>query len=172
MMGRRALLLSGLGAAAAVSALALLLLARNADRPAPPIASSQPVEARSLQLYCQFYVFVESRPRLALLFDVERRDGAPVFRQVYLAEDNGERTDYDGKEAPRPEWRYDAAGDPKVIASTIKVPDSSQSGFHDQDIAIELHGYSERRDAKAFFEASLKSFHFQNLPGKCRQAVG
>lgn len=171
MIGRKALLLSGLAAAATVSALGVFLLYRSAP-PSPPTASTQPVEARSLQLYCQFYVFVESRPRLALLFDVERRHGAPVFRQVYLAEDNGERADYDGKDAPRPEWRYEATADPKIIASTIKVPDTSQSGFHDQDITIELHGYSEQRNAKTFFEASLKSFHFQNLPGKCRQAVG
>lgn len=171
-MASRAALLTGLAAAGVIAALVGFWIYDGAEPPAREAATEAPKPQGPLQLYCQFYVFVETKPRLALLFEVERRDGAPVFRQVYLAEDNGERTDYDGAETPRPEWRYDSGTEPQSIASTIKVPDNSQASFHEQDIAIQLYGYKPDRDNRTFFEASLKSFHFQNLPGKCRQAVG
>lgn len=163
-------------AVARLTAVAAVLLAGAtgvfyAIRTPEPAAPAPVGEApKSLQLYCQFYVFTEQRPRLALQFEVGSKDGAPVFSQLYLAEDNGARTDYDGKETPRPQWAYDPGVEPKRITSSIKIPDSSQSGFHDEDIAIELYGYQPERDLRAFFEASLKNIHFQNLPGKCRQS--
>lgn len=169
-MKAAALAAASIAAAAALGAVAYFGLGRQAEPPAPP----KPVEAAKAapSLYCQFYVFVEQRPRLAFLFDVGQRDGRPVFSQRYIAEDNGERTDYDGKTEPRPEWSYDAAVDPRTISSKIMVPDTSQAGQHQQDILIQLYGYEPMRDSKSFFEASLKNVHYQNLPGKCRQSTG
>ena len=165
-------------AAAAVAVVTIAAVAGAGyllTRPAPePVATTQPpVEARAAppQLYCQFYVFTEQRPRLAFLFDVANTEPTPVFRQRYIAEDNGERTDYGDADTP-PVWRYDPSVDPRTISSTIMVPDTSQAGQHEQDIAIQLYGYEPKRDSKAFFEASLKNIHYQNLPGKCRQAAG
>lgn len=160
--------------AAIVVAAALGAVAYVAFRPeAQPVEAPNPTreaKADSLKLYCQFYVFTEQRPRLALYFDVGSRDGKPVFSQLYLAEDNGQRTDYDGASEPRPEWAYDPLPEPKTIASKVMIPDTSQAGQHEEDIVIELYGYEPGRDAKAFFEASLKNVHYQNLPGKCRQS--
>jgi hypothetical protein len=160
---------AGIAVAAAIGSAAYFILG---PQPEPP-AASKPVEAAkgAPSLYCQFYVFVEQRPRLAFLFDVGRRDGRPVFSQLYIAEDNGARTDYDGKTEPRPEWSYDPAVDPRTISSKIMVPDTSQAGQHEQDILIQLYGYEPARDSKSFFEASLKNIHYQNLPGKCRQST-
>lgn len=161
---------AGIVVAAALGAVAYLALRPEPQPPAPP----KPVEAvkSAPNLYCQFYVFTEQRPRLAFLFDVGQRDGRPVFAQLYIAEDNGARTDYDGKSEPRPEWSYDPSVDPRTISSKIMVPDTSQAGQHEQDILIQLYGYEPMRDSKSFFEASLKNVHYQNLPGKCRQSTG
>jgi hypothetical protein len=175
-VGAGRVLLAVTGAAGLAAALGVVLLTRPALAPAPPAASASLASAAEpaaapLGLYCQFYVFTEQRPRLALYFEVAERDGRPEFRQRYIAEDNGARTDYDGESAPPPDWRLDPTAEPRTLSSRIAVPDTSQAGQHEEDIVIELYGYVPDRRSTEFFEASLKNVHFQNLPGKCRQTA-
>ncbi len=144
------------------------LLLWPAEEASPP-EPRQAQDSGGTRLYCQFYVFVEQRPRVAFYFEVDREGPAPRFRQIYVAEDNGERADFDGVSEPRPEWTF-SASDPARISSRIVVPDASQAAQHEEDIAIELHRYEPSADGPVWFEASLKNVHFQNLPGKCRQS--
>ncbi|MET0312830.1 MAG: hypothetical protein ABW275_00395 [Hansschlegelia sp.] len=136
---------------------------------ADPPGQGSPPAAGPLRLYCQFYVFTEQRPRVGFLFAVEHDGPQPSFRQLSMAEDNGQRADYEG--VARPEWRLDTAAQPPRIQSTITVADASQTAQHQEDIAIELYRYDAARDSLVWFEASLKNVSFQNLPGKCRQSA-
>lgn len=124
---------------------------------------------KKLALYCQFYVFVESRPFVAFLLEQAAGDAA-TYRQVYVAKADGDRTDYNALADTTPEWRFDHAGDPPRLAGRVIVPDSSQAGLGEQDIAIELRDFDAARADGAWRESSLKSAYYQNLPGKCRQA--
>ncbi len=145
-------------------------VAETAESTSAPIQQTTTGSAASPKLYCQFYVFTEQRPRVAFYFDVLRREDGPAFQQVYVAEDTGQRTDFGADGSPRPEWRFDRTAEPPRIASTIAVPDNSQAASHDEDIAIDIYSYDPERAGTAWFEASLKNIHFQNLPGKCRQS--
>ena len=136
---------------------------------APPPEPRQAQDSGGTRLYCQFYVFTEQRPRVAFYFEVDREGAAPAYRQIYVAEDNGERADFDGVSEPRPEWAF-SASEPARISSRITVPDASQAAQHQEDIAIELHRYEPKAEGPVWFEASLKNVHYQNLPGKCRQS--
>jgi hypothetical protein len=166
-MTRRALWAGVLAAAAAAGAAAIVAGSHWMMRGADSGEAARAPAARSLQLYCQFYVFTEQRPRVGFLFAVEGDGARPAFRQLYVAEDNGERTDFDGDD--RPEWRLERDARPPRIVSRITVPDASQAARHEEDIAIEMYGYEPGRDSTQWFEASLKNVHYQNLPGKCRQ---
>ncbi|RXF73705.1 hypothetical protein [Hansschlegelia zhihuaiae] len=158
-------LVGALGAAAA----GLALCARGAPpaEPGPPAADSGP---RQTALYCQFYVFVESRPFVAFLLE-QAPDDPALYRQVYVAKADGDRTDYNALAGRRPEWRLDQTADPPRLDARVSVPDSSQAGLGEQEIAIELRGFDAARAGDAWTEASLKSVYYQNLPGKCRRAA-
>lgn len=138
------------------------------DAPASPgpgaaVAPSAPT------LYCQFYVFVESQPFVAFLFELDRRE-PPRFSQLYVAKANGERTDYDGETTPRPTWTLDRSADPARISARTTVPSTGPTGVAEEDIAIQIYGFDPAAKGQRWFEASLKSVYYQNLPGKCRLA--
>ncbi|GLK55891.1 hypothetical protein JOD31_000809 [Methylopila capsulata] len=140
------------------------------DAPAPAAPASRTAAAPSAPtLYCQFYVFVESQPFVAFLFELDRGE-PPVFAQIYVAKANGERSDYDGESARRPRWTLDRGSEPARIASKVTVPAANQTGTAVEDIAIELYGFDPAAPGQRWFEASLKSVYYQNLPGKCRLA--
>ncbi len=168
-VGSRAALvaLSGLlvGGAAALAYWATI---PEPARPAPRPAGAE----RKSALYCQFYVFVESRPYVAFLMEQEAGDAA-LLRQIYVAKADGDRTDYNAETGVRPEWRLDEAADPPRLEARIVVPAPGQSGLGEQDIAIEFPGARPDdladRGSTRWREASLKSVYYQNLPGKCRR---
>lgn len=138
----------------------------------PAAAPSGEAKAKTVSLYCTFYVFVESRPFVAFLLD---RDEADPLRydQVYVAKADGDTTDYNELMGERPVWRFDGAAEPPRVNSTVMVPDSrAQAGVSPQDIAIEVRGFDGKAVGSAWYEASLKSIYYQNLPGKCQQTQG
>lgn len=165
--GLRALTLV-LVAGVAATAAALPALLRD-DPPAapPPRVESAP---KRLALYCQFYVFVESRPFVAFMMEKSSEDPA-LYKQVYVAKADGDRTDYNELVGRRPEWRLDLQANPPRLSSRVSVPDTSQAGLGEQDIAIELRDFDARTASESWREASLKSVYYQNLPGKCRQTA-
>ncbi|GLK81402.1 hypothetical protein [Methylopila turkensis] len=176
-MPRIALISAGLAAALALGAGVYLLRAsaparvETAAAPAAPTASPEPAGPPKVALYCQFYVFVESRPFVAFLFDQSPEDRG-LYRQVYVAKADGDRTDYNAATGGQPEWRFIADVEPPRIVGRVTVPDNSQAGVAEQDIAIELReGFDAARADQTWYEASLKSIYYQNLPGKCRQAA-
>ncbi|MDR4307173.1 hypothetical protein IHQ68_11135 [Chelatococcus sambhunathii] len=137
------------------------------------LGTPAPVEIkRRSSLYCQFYVFVESRPFVAFLME-QAQDDTAVFRQIYVAKADGDRTDYNAETGVRPEWRLDAASVTPRLEARVVVPDTGQSGLGEQDIAIEFPGARREdfadRGSTRWREASLKSVYYQNLPGKCRR---
>jgi hypothetical protein len=138
-------------------------------RPAVTQAPEAPAEPRKAGLYCQFYVFVESRPFVA--FQFELADEPSTYRQLYVAKADGDTTDYNAELGRQPEWRLDAKGDPPRLEGRVTVPAATQTGVGEEDIAIELRGFDPSREGRAWSEASLKSVYYQNLPGKCRQAA-
>lgn len=159
------------GAAVAVMATGLLLGAfwYRSVPPVPPAAFA-PQSSKVFMLHCQFYVFVENRPFVA--FAMEREPGEPArYRQDYVAKADGDRTDYNALLDRRPEWRLDTRHDPQRLEATVVVPNSSQAGVGDEEIAIELREFDDARADGVWREASLKSVYYQNLPGKCRQAT-
>ena len=159
-------------AAAAVAVLATglafgALWVRDVPPPAAPVpATSQNVVA----LYCQFYVFVESRPFVAFVMEQSPED-TDRYKQAYVAKADGDRTDYNALLDRRPEWRLDRSTDPQRLEARVAVPDSGQTGVAEQEIAIELREFDAARADGVWREASLKSVYYQNLPGKCRQAA-
>ncbi|GBD49083.1 hypothetical protein [Methylopila sp. Yamaguchi] len=141
----------------------------DAPAPASPSLRTAAAPPSAPTLYCQFYVFVESQPFVAFLFELDR--GEPLgFHQIYAAKANGERSDFDGESAPRPRWALDRSAEPARIASKVTVPAANQTGTAVEDIAIELYGFDPAAPGQRWFEASLKSVYYQNLPGKCRLA--
>ncbi|WP_020184477.1 hypothetical protein [Methylopila sp. 73B] len=142
----------------------------DAPAPASPALRTAAAAAPAAPtLYCQFYVFVESQPFVAFLFELDRGEPA-AFAQIYVAKANGERSDYDGQGAPRPRWTLDRTAEPARLASKVTVPAANQTGTAVEDIAIELYGFDPAAPGQRWFEASLKSVYYQNLPGKCRLA--
>lgn len=135
-----------------------------------PAAAPPPLGPKTTSLYCQFYVFVESRPFVAFLFE-RAPDERPVYAQVYVVKADGDRTDYSAETGARPEWRFDRAADPPRLTSRIMVPDASQAGVGEEDVAIEVYGFDGTGVGNVWYEASLKSVFYQNLPGKCRQTA-
>jgi hypothetical protein len=153
--------------AAAAAGLALCLRSAPPAEPGPPAAADGP---RQAALYCQFYVFVESRPFVAFMLE-QAPDDPALYRQIYVAKADGDRTDYNALAGRRPEWRLDQAANPPRLDARVIVPDSSQAGLGEQEIAIELRGFDVARAGDAWSEASLKSVYYQNLPGKCRRVA-
>ncbi|MFC3694324.1 hypothetical protein [Chenggangzhangella methanolivorans] len=151
---------------AAGAGLALYL---RGDNP-KPVAEQPPPRPTVLTLQCQFYVFVESRPFVAFLLEKAPDDPA-LYRQLYVAKADGDRTDYNALVDKRPEWRLGGAGDPTLLEAQVTVPDPGPAGVAEQEIAIELREFDAARSDGVWREASLKSVYYQNLPGKCRQAA-
>lgn len=142
--------------------------APTTPRPSGGASAEAEPAATTVSLYCQFYVFVESRPFVAFLFD-KADDERPVYDQVYVAKADGDRTDYNAATGGQPEWRFDAKAEPPRLSARIAVPNTSQAGIGEEDIAIEVYGFDGTRTGNVWYEASLKSVYYQNLPGKCRQ---
>ncbi|ODA67844.1 hypothetical protein A7A08_01011 [Methyloligella halotolerans] len=130
------------------------------------------VAAGPPQLNCVFYKFVASRPHLEFVFNVEGDAAAPRFEQLYTSLFNGTERTVDVKEPPYPVWKFDAETEPKRIYTEIDVPDHSLQGKHSEPVAIQLYQYDPASTGPGWMEASLKSVHFQNLPGQCRQSIG
>ncbi|MFD1331140.1 hypothetical protein ACFQ4O_03940 [Methylopila musalis] len=176
-------LLAGAVALAATGAYVFFGL-EGADRPetaqsAAPAPAAQPgaapaqvAQPKTVALYCTFYVFVESRPFVAFLLDKDQAN--PLrYQQVYVQKGDGDTTDYNELMGERPAWRFDGAAEPPRLSSTVMVPDSrAQAGVSPQDIAIEVRGFDGEAVGATWYEASLKSIYYQNLPGKCQQAQG
>lgn len=155
-----------LGLCALVGGLAAYL----SDRPEPTAAApQQPADQKKVALYCQFYVFVESRPFVAFMLE-QSPDDPSRYRQTYVAKADGDRTDYNALADRWPDWRLVGQSDPPRIEARVMVPDAGQAGIAEQDIAIELREFDAARADGVWREASLKSVYYQNLPGKCRQA--
>lgn len=141
----------------------------RAERPASSsTAQGGDGATRQISLYCQFYVFVESRPFVAFLLE-QNPDDPARYRQVYVAKADGDQTDYNVIAGREPEWRLDRSVEPPRLDSRVFVPDPSPAGIGEQDIAIELRGFDPAEASGSWREASLKSVYYQNLPGKCRQ---
>jgi hypothetical protein len=140
------------------------------DERSEPVAQPQAEAPKAVALYCQFYVFVESRPYVAFLLN-QAQDDAGRYLQAYVAKADGDRTDYNALVERTPEWRLDRSGEPPRIEAKVTVPDQSQAGVGEQDIAIELRDFDAAQADGVWREASLKSVYYQNLPGKCRQAA-
>lgn len=137
-------------------------------RPAPEPLQRVETGPKRMALYCQFYVFVESRPFVAFL--LERSSDSPVrYIQAYVAKADGDTTDYNALADKKPEWTLGLAGTPPRIEARVTVPDPGPAGLAEQDIAIELREFDAARADGVWREASLESVYYQNLPGKCRQ---
>ncbi|MEG6508250.1 hypothetical protein V6C03_04630 [Methyloligella sp. 2.7D] len=121
------------------------------------------------QLDCIFYRFTIERPQLEFLFNLEGELSDPRFAQLFIARSNGSQRVVEMKEAPYPEWQFDSAPEPKLLHSKIKVFDTSAQGHHFEPITIALYKYEPTARGSDWMEASLKSIHYQNLPGQCRQ---
>lgn len=181
IVGAWRIVASRLGGANRSTLIALSALAGGAAALVYYFAAAQPAEPRPpapigierrSALYCQFYVFVESRPFVAFLMEQAPGDAA-LFHQIYIAKADGDRTDYNAETGVRPEWRLDSASVTPRLEARVVVPDTGQSGLGEQDIAIEFPGTSWEdfadRGSTRWREASLKSVYYQNLPGKCRR---
>ncbi|XSG83129.1 MAG: hypothetical protein ACPW61_04945 [Methyloligella sp. ZOD6] len=120
------------------------------------------------QLNCIFYKFTAQRPHLEFVFNVEDETGKPRFEQLYVSLFNGRERMVDVKKPPYPVWQFDPAAEPKRIYTEIDVNDDSLAGKHTEPIAIELYKYNPAASGPGWKEASLKSVHYQNLPGQCR----
>lgn len=146
------------------------LTAYLAGSPKPAVIGRQTeVGPKRVALYCQFYVFVESRPFVAFLLE-RSADDSGRYVQAYVAKADGDRTDYNALAEKRPEWRLEGAGEPAPrLRARVTVPDPGPAGLDEQDIAIELRDFDAARADGVWREASLKSVYYQNLPGKCRQ---
>ncbi|MFD0985603.1 hypothetical protein [Methyloligella solikamskensis] len=136
-----------------------------------PEASENLAAAGPPQLNCVFYKFVASRPHLEFVFNVEDEVGRPRFEQLYVSLFNGRERTVDVKEPPYPVWQFDPSTEPKRLYADIEVNDTSLSGKHSEPIVIELYKYNPGASGPGWKEASLKSVHYQNLPGQCRQSV-
>lgn len=153
--------------AIATTALAIYLAVEK--RPAPDArAAATDRGSQKTSLYCEFYVFVESRPFVAFLLKQAPGD-ADLFRQVYVAKADGDRTDYNALADRLPEWRLDRRATPQRLKGRVTVPDAGPAGLAEEEIAIELPDSDATRPTDAWREASLKSVYYQNLPGKCRR---
>lgn len=127
--------------------------------------------ADQVQLDCIFYRFTIERPTFEFLFTVEGEPGKPRFKQLLVATINGSQRSVDMKEAPYPEWRLDPAPEPKELTTTIDVYDNSAKGQHSESVTIQLYKYDPAARSGGWIEAGMKSIHYQNLPGQCRQAA-
>ena len=123
------------------------------------------------QLTCIFYKFTIQRPTLEFAFDIEGTLDDPRFAQRYVATSNGSERQVDVKNEPYPVWQFDPATEPKRLKAEISVLDTSLAGQHTEPVTIELYSYNPRTISPEWFEAGIKSVHYQNLPGKCRQAI-
>jgi len=118
------------------------------------------------QLHCMFIRF-SAEPRLEVVFDISRVGSELHFDQIYLAEFSGANKTV--KQAPFPEWRFDAGAEPARLESEISVFDNSATGSHEETITIEVYDYRPERPKTGWIESGLKSVNYQNLSGNCAQ---
>lgn len=119
------------------------------------------------QLRCVLIGYT-GQPRLEFLFDINRAGGELRFDQRYLVELSG--SDKTIKEPPFPAWRFDTSAEPARLESEINVFDNTAAGSHTETITIEIYGYHPERPGGGWIESGLKSIHYQNLSGQCRQS--
>jgi hypothetical protein len=137
----------------------------------PPDAGKIQAVNAAPQLTCIFYKFTIQRPTLEFGFNVEGKLDEPRFEQHYVATSNGEERIVDVKDTPYPVWQFDPSSEPKRLQSEIRVLDTSLAGHHTEPVTIELYSYNPKTISPEWFEAGIKSVHYQNLPGQCRQAI-
>ncbi len=121
-----------------------------------PAVRPQPAAAFPT-LYCEFYNFVGRTPKVGFTFTMRPEASAPVFEQVDQIEADGTRTAF-GAEAPV--WGFAGSESPAVLTA----PDGA--------IRINLYAYDAARRGTTWFEAGLRSVHYLNLDGTCRQSFG
>ena len=100
-------------------------------------------------------------------FGISRVGSELHFDQIYLAEFSGSNKTV--KQAPFPEWRFDAGAEPARLESEISVFDNSATGSHEETITIELYDYRPEQPKTGWIESGLKSVNYQNLSGNCAQ---
>lgn len=123
-----------------------------------PVAHSEPVEPQERQptLYCEFTNFADRNPRVGFYFAIERRDGSPVYAQIFRREADGTQIDYGTDGARRPAWAFDGSDNPATFASP------------EDETVILVYDYDPKRAGAPWFEAGLRSNEYKNLGGKCR----